>query len=564
MYERRQTPGIGLVVAGLLCAATVLACRPEIPPRPNIVLIVFEDMSPRVGAFGDATAHTPNLDNFAANAIRYPNTFTTAGVCAPSRAALITGVYQQRLGAQHMRTRGSSGFPSGGPVEYDAVPPAHIKAFPELLRAAGYYTVNDGKTDYQFGRPFTIWDESHPDADYRNRRPGQPFFAFINLLKTHEAYIWPEQTDSTDALEQRAAARNRRDLADKINHVQPDDVNVPPYLPDTPVVRADLARHYNNIAFQEREVGRFMERLRKDDLLDSTVVMITGDHGDGFPRMKRTAYDSGTRVPLLVRLPGGRGRTDHSIVSFVDLSATILSLAGVEVPAHVDGIPFLGPVTQERDYAFSAVDRNDDLYDKLRSVRNERFRYIRNEMPDHALLRHLGFRDHLPTMKEIWRLHADGELNELQRSYVEAPRPVEELYDSHSDPHEVRNIAGDPEYLATLERLRAVLAEWQDHLGPYNDMSEAEMIARMWPGLQQPQTATPGLRIQDQGSQRMFHLTCDTPGASIGYRFANDAPDAWRLYTGPFAEPAGREHTRLSAKAIRYGYAESRVMSADL
>lgn len=230
--------------------------------RPNIVLIMFEDMGPRIGAFGDKIAQTPVLDEFAAQAVRYPNTFTTAGVCAPSRSSLITGVHQQTLGTQHMRT--NSPVPQltgGGPVEYEAVPPPAAKAFPELLRAAGYYTTNDGKTDYQFGNPFTVWDANGPEASWADRKDGQPFFAMFNPQQTHESYIWPEDRESDNPLVNLVTQRNKTELASKVRITDPADVIVPPYLPDTPVVRADIARHYDNIAFAERRVGEIMQKL---------------------------------------------------------------------------------------------------------------------------------------------------------------------------------------------------------------------------------------------------------------------------------------------------------------
>lgn len=544
-----------ILVSGLGPASSVSS--EDTASKPNFVLFVFEDMSPRIGAFGDTVAHTPVLDAFAETATLYPNTFTAAGVCAPSRAALITGVYQQQLGAQHMRAKGSHGFIGGGPIEYEAVPPAHIKAFPELLRRAGYYTTNNGKTDYQFGQPFTIWDDNSAQASWRNRREGQPFFTMINLTKTHESYIWPEESNSKNPVVQFVAKRNREQLAGKVDHVKPGDVSVPPYLPDTPVVRADIARHYNNIAFQEQEIDRVLNALKEDGLLQNTIIIITTDHGDGLPRMKRTLYDSGIKVPLLVRMPGQQPGTitSHRMVSFVDISATVLSLAGVEAPEYIKGVPFIGTDTEKREYVFASEDRHDDLKDRHRAVRDKRFKYIRNFMPENPLLRHIGFRDFQPTMQEIWRLYKEDKLTALQASYLEASQSHEELYDTDNDPHETLNLINRPEYNNDLNRLRTVMDTWLNALGPREGQDETEMIQGMWPGMMQPKTSTPTASvIAAKNNLVSVGFSTKTEHASIGYRYENDPAGAWRLYSAPFSAEQG---TVLYVKAIRYGYKES-------
>ena len=211
--------------------------------RPNIVLVLFEDMSPRVRSFGDPIAHTPNFDRIAAEGVRYTNVFTTSGVCAPSRAALITGQYQQSIGAQHMRTMAPGGGTGGGIQGYLAVPPPDIKAFPELLRRAGYYTSNNSKTDYQFGEPFTIWDWSEPGADWSRRAPGQPFFHMVTLFNTHESAIWPVDLEKTPENEAffGLVERNRRAFEKRVARTDPDSVRVPPNLPAPPIVRRSTA-----------------------------------------------------------------------------------------------------------------------------------------------------------------------------------------------------------------------------------------------------------------------------------------------------------------------------------
>jgi arylsulfatase A-like enzyme len=514
--------------------------------RPNIVVIMFDDLSPRIRALGDPVAHTPELDRFVAEAVAYPNTFTTSPVCAPSRSALMTGVHQQTLGTMHMRTRGAAGLPGGGPIEYDAVPPAQVKAFPELLRAAGYYTINIGKTDYQFGEPFTIWDDSGAKADWRRRPADRPFFALINLHHTHESYLWPEETRSDNRLVQLVTARNRREFANKERRTDPALVKVPPYLPDNPVVRQDLARLYDNISFDDRNVGRIMATLREQGVLDNTIVIVTADHGDGLPRVKRAIHAEGLRVPFLVRFPDGRQYRDQRLVSFVDVAPTILRWAGASRPTWLQGRP-IGD--QRRSYAYAAADRFDENVERRKTVVDGRFQYIRNFGAE-PFFRPLAFRDQLPTMQELWRLRRAGGLTPAQAGLFQ-PLPREQLFDLQTDPHTVRDLAGDPAYRPHLARLRKAMDEWLARAPDLSAISEAQLVAKMWPGNQQPVTAAP---VAERASNGRVRLASPTPGASIGYRIGADREDGWQLYTRPIDLPAG---TVLKAKAIRYGYRES-------
>ncbi|QLC24738.1 sulfatase [Parasphingopyxis algicola] len=557
-YIRTVLVGITLFGIFLWQAPPLAAQSPErSSANPNIVLIVFEDMGPRIGAFGDPVATTPVLDEFASEAIRFPNTFTTSGVCAPSRSSLITGVHQQTLGTQHMRTHGVMGLRGGGPIEYYAVPPPAVRAFPELLRGLGYYTTNNGKTDYQFGEPFTVWDANAPEADWRGRADGQPFFAMFNILLTHESYIWPEDRESDNQLLNLVTQRNRRDLADKEHLTDPAAVEVPPYLPDTVVVRADIARHYDNIAFAERQLAEILERLEADGLLDETIVIVTTDHGDGLPRMKRSVYDSGIRVPMMIRFPDlrGAGTVDERLVSFVDLAPTILRWAGTESAEWHQGQDIFHSLV--RSFIFAAADRHDASPGRSKAARDDRFHYIRNYRPDLAVLRPLTFRDALPTMQEIWRLQAAGELTPEQRRLVDAPRDREELYDVLADPHQVTNLAADPDHANTLARMRGAMNGWIARVGDWSAVPETEMIETMWPGGEQPVTAAPELVLRDGRAI----LLSDTYGASIAYGFGEEEPASWRIYTGPITVPA---ETPLWAKAIRYGFAESEAVRFDI
>jgi len=551
---------IGLAGCLLLGGGTVWA-DPVGSKRLNILLVVAEDTSKRVGAFGDAVAQTPALDALAREGIRYTNVFTASGVCAPSRSALITGVHPLSLGTQYMRTA------KGGPIPYEAVPPAEVKAFPELLRRAGYVTANVAKTDYQFGEPFTIWDIfvgdliSPPDLAVWRRLPkDKPFFAMINLMSTHESRLAsPEATVSPDL----PFARLFRALIDwRAKHVEavtdPARVGVPAYFPDVPRVRNSIAQHYDNIHYMDGEVGQILANLKEDGLADDTVVIWTTDHGDGFPRAKRAVYDSGLNVPLIVRMPNGSGAgtIDDRMISFVDLGPTILALAGAEAPAFIQGHNFLGE--SGRQYIHAARDRMDNVPDRVRAIRDERYKYIRNLMPQVPYFRPLPFRDMFPIMQALWDGSRDHSLNAVQSFYFTAPRPTEELYDTQSDPDEVTNLAADPGYAEVLTRMREAMDEWLATLPQWASEDEAAMVESMWPGGVQPVTAAPEIRIAAETGQ--VSLTASTPGASIGYRIAGSADEGrWLLYSEPFEVRPGDS---VEAKAVRYGYRESTVSRA--
>lgn len=532
------------------------------PPRPNIVWISNEDMSPHLGAYGDALARTPVLDRLAKESIRFTRAFTTAPVCAPSRAAIITGMYQNAIGAQHMRTTEDRVPELPGP--YLAVPPFYVKAFPEYLRAAGYYTSNRAKTDYQFGEPFTIWDDLGQNAHWRNRTDrSQPFFSVFNLLVTHESQIFPS-----------SPARKGKPLV-----TDPAKVQVPPYYPDTPVVREELARMYDNIADMDSQVGEILQQLERDGLAASTIVFYWSDHGDGGPRAKRSLYDSGLRVPLMIRWPKALGSTvtpgsvSDDLVSFIDLAPTVLALAGVDIPTHLQGRVLVGPkATPAPPFVFAARDRMDIEYDMMRSARDARFLYIRNFEPELPYAGHIIYRNQSAIMQEWLRLQAERKLTGPAALWMRTSRPAEELFDTTADPHQIRNLAADPAQHATIERMRQAVADWMRRIDDQGLVNESEMIQRMWPGRVQPSTAQPYIvpRRSADGPARRASLEIMEPtelviyvptqGASIGYT-TDEGPNArWRLYTGPIL--ADRPMT-IRAKAIRYGYkvsAEARIV----
>jgi N-sulfoglucosamine sulfohydrolase len=524
--------------------------------RPNIVWISNEDMSPRLGAYGDSIARTPVLDRLARESVRYTHAFTTAPVCAPSRAAIITGMYQTTIGAQHMRTTEDRVPELPGP--YLAVPPFYVKAFPEYLRAAGYFTSNRAKTDYQFGVPFTIWDDLGPKAHWRNRTDkSQPFFSVFNIEVTHESQIFPS-----------SPARKGKKLVTDAARLQ-----VPPYYPDTPLVREELARMYDNIADMDGQVGELLKQLHEDGLADNTIVFYWSDHGDGVPRAKRSLYDSGLRVPLMIRWPKALGSTltagssRDELVSFIDLAPTVLALAGVEIPVHLQGRVLVGPrAGPPPEFVFAARDRMDIEYDMMRSARDARFLYIRNFQPELPYAGHIIYRNQSAIMQEWLRLQAERKLVGPPALWMRTHRPTEELYDTSADPYQIHDLSADPAHAATLARMRRAVNDWAMRTSDQGLVNEAEMIQRMWPGGIQPETAQPYIvprRTTDTPARADSLKTAvpnevviyvPTQGASIGYTTEEGPAPTWRLYTGPIRI---EKPMTLRAKAIRYGYKES-------
>jgi len=525
-----------------------------IPDRPNILLLVAEDMSDRVGAFGDALAHTPNIDELAKTGVRYPNTFTTAGVCSPSRAALITGMHQISMGGQHMRT---STRPEGA---YQCVPPAEVKAFPELLRKAGYFTFNTAKQDYQFSGampgsgPFTIWDEENDPNLWRSRQVGQPFFGMMNFMETHESGIFSPLGEKPNSAIHFVMQLMRSVSTDAPGtSINPKDIKLPPYFPDTPTIRKDIARHYENIAAMDAIVGDILAKLKNDGLLEHTIVIWTTDHGDGLPRSKRELYDTGIKVPMVIYYPEAfrpegfvPGSVDQRLISFIDFAPTFLRLAKAPVPDFIQGQDFMSNDSASlRDYVYASRDRIDEVYDRQRAVRDHRYKYIRSWYPEQEGGHPLAFRDNLNMMRELWKLKEQNALNEEQLLWFQAPGE-ERLFDTKADPFELHDLSEDTAFSGTLTRLRASMDDWLSSIEDWSEVPENEMVERFEPNGHTEKTPAP--EIQEANNTLIITAS---EGASIGYQLGEGA---WRLYSEPIPVT---DLTSLRAKAVRYGWEES-------
>ena len=407
-------------------------------PLPNVLWLSTEDIGPQLACYGDTTAKTPHLDALAAKGMTYDVAWSNYPVCAPARTTIISGMYAGTLGGGNMRSL--------------AKLPDDIKMFPQYLREAGYYCTNKSKEDYNLVKPDGVWDKSNRKADWRKRKPGQPFFAVINFGGTHESKI-----------------RKPRHKA----IVDPASVTLPPYWPDVPEVRQDWAQYYDNLMAMDKWIADELTKLEESGEADNTIVVFFGDHGSGMPRHKRFAGDSGMRVPFVIHVPqklrAGFAPRDYSpggrsqqLVGFIDLAPSMLSIAGMEAPDYMQGHAFLGrkqvAAGEQPEYLFGFRERMDERPDLSYSVRDKQFVYVRNFMPHLPTGQRVQYEMITPTTQKWLEMFEAGELNEVQSTYWQ-PRAGEELYDLTADPHETKNLASDPQYQATLKRFRGVLSE---------------------------------------------------------------------------------------------------------
>lgn len=422
----------------------VSACSPAAESPPNVLWIVVEDQSDHYGPYGETLAKTPNVDRLAAEGAKFANAFVTAPVCSPARSALITGMYQTTIGAHHHRS-------SRGEIKNELAADVHL--IPELMKEAGYFVTNGrfvepgsdqldtGKTDYNFVYPDDLYDGS----DWSGRAPGQPFFAQVQLRG--------------GKLRNQGALETRDDV--HTNGIDPAEVTLPPYYPDDPVIRKDWAQYLESVEHVDWRVGRLLKRLEDEGVADNTIVVFFTDHGVSHARGKQFLYEEGIKIPLIISGPGiAAGSTRDDLVAHIDIAATTLDLAGIAVPEAMQGRPLFGPGAEPREYVVSARDRCDETVEHMRSVRTDRYKYIRNYLPQRPHLQPNRYKDNKTIIKTIRRLHEEGKLNPHQERLFTVPRPEEELYNLDSDPHELTNLAGDPAHQETLEQLRQTLDEW--------------------------------------------------------------------------------------------------------
>ena len=501
--------------------------------KPNILCIVCEDISPILGCYGDSVAVTPHLDTFSKEAIRY-NMFTSVGVSAPSRYSLITGRYPSADGANYMRTIGKEARPENI-RPYSSMPEAGVRCFTEYLREAGYYCTNNNKTDHQFTTPPTAWDECGVKAHWKNAPDNVPFFSIFNLNVTHESQVW---------------VRTNKALS-----VSPNDVPIPPYYPDNEIVRHDIAVAYSNVTAMDKQFSVLVEELRESGKLDNTIIIYYSDNGGPLPRQKRAIYESGMLVPFMIRFPDGYRKGEHSneLVAFVDIPATILSLANVKPNKTIHGTPFLGKYKEkERQYVYGARDRMDAEVDKQGCVRDAQYRYVRNYRERTVGYMPIKYRLQMPMMRNMLMLLEKGELNNTQAHWFTAKREKEEFYHTANDPHEINNLIHDPKYAKEIARLRKAYNKWDKKYNKYWHLSELENLNRIQPQGSEPQVEKPEISILKNGK---IVAKCATKGANIAYK-KDMQQKSWTLYTEPFTVECPEKITFI---ATRIGYAQSEV-----
>jgi len=491
--------------------------------QPNIVWISCEDISPHLGCYGDPHAITPNLDKLAQEGTRYTNAFTTAGVCAPCRSAIITGMYQNSIGTHHMRC--------------NATLPTWLKPFPVYLREAGYYCTNNSKTDYQFSKPAKkeIWDICGAKGHWKNRpQKSQPFFAVFNFTGCHESGIASESkymSVTEDLLP--SQRQNPKELT-----------TLPPYYPDTTITREDWKRNYELITAMDAWAGDLIQQLKDAGEYDNTIIIYWSDHGVGLPRAKRWLYDSGTHIPLIIRVPAKFQKsldisslaTDNQLISAVDFAPTVLNIAGIDPPSYLQGRAFLGlHLSPPRKFVYGARDRMDERYDIIRTVRGPQYRYIRNFEPLKPYYQYMNTPEKGATMQEIRKKEASGQLDPVMALFSAHEKPVEELYDTHADPFEIHNLADDPAFSQRLSEMRDALSKWQNEIGDVGLIPEAEIE----------------ILEQDAGS-RFAILQSTTKNSSTEKRLALLVDIATSASEGPAGIPKLLDALQNEDASIRY------------
>ncbi len=387
-------------------------------------------------------------------------------VCAPARSAIITGMYPSSIGTgnqrayhQKRKVRPDSESQLDFPY-YSSKLAEAIKPFTQILRENGYYCTNNSKTDYNFKLTDEAWDESSNHASWENRKKDQPFFAVFNFGVTHESSIWN---------------RDKKKLK-----VDPNILKVPPVFPDDSITRHALAVNYSNLIEMDIQTGKIIDRLKKQNLYDKTYIFFYSDHGGPFPRHKRAIYETGTKVPFIVKFPKGFKTDDkrnNDMLSFIDFAPTILSIAGIDIPKIYQGKPFLGAKKslKKRKYLFTASDRFDELTDRIRAVKSKRFKYVRNyniEKP-HAL--NVVYRTQMNLMKHLNELNKSNSLSDKQKLWFQVPKRPEEFYDLENDPFELNNLIEDEKFAPHINELKLQLDSWLKNINDLGGIPEKEL-----------------------------------------------------------------------------------------
>ncbi len=452
----------------LIAFSAIISCRSGNNIKPNIVWLVAEDQSQYFFPFyGDNSVTLPNISQLLENGIVYDGMNSPYPVCAPARSAIITGMYPNSIGTGNMRayhynrtvrTDNESilGFPY-----YSSKLAEQIKPFTQILRENGYYTTNNSKMDYNFKLREDAWDESSKEASWEKRKKDQPFFSVFNFGVTHESQIW---------------LRDKQELK-----VDPNDLSVPPFFPNDSLTRHALAVNYSNLVEMDKQMGEIIDKLKDQGLYENTYIFFYSDHGGPFPRHKRAIYDTGSKVPLVIKFPKRikvKEKRNYDFLNFIDFAPTILSIVGLEIPKVYQGIAFLGSKKSKnkRNYSYSASDRFDEVTDRIRAVKTKKYKYIRNYDTNKPHALNNSYRTQMALMRHLTALNESNLLSAEQKLWFNVPKNPEEFYDLENDPFELNNLIGEKKYSKEIENLRIQLDNWIDQINDPVNIPEKELV----------------------------------------------------------------------------------------
>ena len=452
----------------LIAFSAIISCGSGNNIKPNIVWLVAEDQSQYFFPFyGDNSVTLSNISQLLENGIVYDGMNSPYPVCAPARSAIITGMYPNSIGTGNMRayhynrtvrTDNESilGFPY-----YSSKLAEQIKPFTQILRENGYYTTNNSKMDYNFKLREDAWDESSKEASWEKRKKDQPFFSVFNFGVTHESQIW---------------LRDKQELK-----VDPNDLSVPPFFPNDSLTRHALAVNYSNLVEMDKQMGEIIDKLKDQGLYENTYIFFYSDHGGPFPRHKRAIYDTGSKVPLVIKFPKRikvKEKRNYDFLNFIDFAPTILSIVGLEIPKVYQGIAFLGSKKSKnkRNYSYSASDRFDEVTDRIRAVKTKKYKYIRNYDTNKPHALNNSYRTQMALMRHLTALNESNLLSAEQKLWFNVPKNPEEFYDLENDPFELNNLIGEKKYSKEIENLRIQLDNWIDQINDPVNIPENELV----------------------------------------------------------------------------------------
>jgi len=457
--------------AFILCILLVIFYGCNDDSKPNIIWITIEDQSQYLLPFnGNNDINLPNLEKIAQESLIFDNMYATYPVCAPARSSIITGMYPNSIGTHNMRTMSYNYYKKNGNLgernekekplgipRYSSKLAESIRTFPTILRENGYFTFNKAKGDYNFIISDSTWSEYGTNKKITNA--DSPIFAVYNYNVTHESSMWQ---------------RDKEELM-----VDPNNLKVPPIFPDDSIVRHSLAVNYSNLIEMDNQVGKLVNHLKEEDLYDNSYIFFYSDHGGPFPRHKRAIYETGTKVPFFVKLPKGKkvNVDTGQLLSFVDFAPTVLSIAGIEVPSFLQGKAFLGKHKDDskREYLFTASDRFDENPDRIRAVRDIKYKYIRNYFPENSHALNVAYRKQMVLMRHLTSLHLRDELSKEHDLWFRVPKLREELYDLENDPFELKNLSDNPDYADKLKNLSNVLDGWIQEIDDLGRIPEEQL-----------------------------------------------------------------------------------------